>query len=458
MEEFESDGLFWLPENEGDQVAGRISFDHTKGVRLSLIGTFSEKEFGADIDEDAPARTIYGVAGKRYLTLTECTRSAVRFESPGFHREEYRSNTLFAGQALLAPDEKFSEVSVYLSNLYDWVARSAVSRVHNLNKETGQLEKTVLTLTPLEPIEQNADGCTIGLSGTWKVLGDTQNPGFEQDFSLRLSYETPVDFSTIRSDLATLQDLVSATTGAASIPTQIALWVTDEATEKKRQAKVNVYGQQSYQALAQQSRSRDTLLRLDDIGGLPAVARWLNFMRSRRVVLGLLLSSRYSKMYTENKFFNAVSAAETLHRMEFPNEVQPTADYKTFKRMLVSYAPEEHREWLTQQLAHSNEPRLRGRLIELAEYGGLSSMLNCNVEEWAKAVTNTRNRMVHHDEKKGSGASTTEMYWLAESIQLLVLLCLCKCCEFQDGYLEKIKSNPSAQFINERVEEILATK
>ncbi|MEU0109665.1 HEPN domain-containing protein [Streptomyces sp. NPDC006251] len=455
MESFESDGLFWLPEADGDQVAGRISFSATDGVKLNLIGGLSDTSSFANLNNAIRFPIIHGVAGKRYLTLQGCTRSSYRMEFPGTLREEYRADWLFAGHALLNSEgEKFTEVTVHFNNLWNWTNTSIVSHSYTFDTETQQLSTATLTLTPHETEECEIEGGKIALLSTWKIPGNRQNIGFEQDFSLRLTYENPVDFSFIRTDIATLQDLISATSDSACLPTDISLWITDESDDGGKE-RLNAYGQQSAQPTAKKSKSVDFLLNLADIGGLPAVARWLNFLRNRRIVLGLALSSRYRGMYVENKFFNAVSAAETLHRMEFPNSVMPKGEYKNFRDLLVSYVPEEHQKWLKEQLAFSNEPRLRGRIKELAQFCDLPLVLDCDVDQWAKMVTNTRNRMVHHDDKKGPRASNAQFYWMAESLQLLVLLCLAKFCSFQVGYLEKVKEDEGVKLLAERVKNFL---
>ncbi|MET9558724.1 HEPN domain-containing protein [Streptomyces tauricus] len=308
----------------------------------------------------------------------------------------------------------------------------------------------------MEKIEHPADGCRISIGGVWKILGSDQKPGFEEDFSIAISYENPVDLESITQDVAVLQDLLTATADAVSVPTDIMLTVTSGDSEIDDDPSfVQVYGQQPAYARVKESKPGDMVLRLRDLGGISSVARWFNFVRGRRVVLGLMLSSKYSQMYTENKFFNVVSAAETLHRMEFSNELRPADEYKNFRRMLVRNVPKKYRSWLSQQLLYSNEPRLRDRLIELAEYAELSSVLNCDAQSWAKAVTDARNRMVHHDKGKGPGASTVELYWLAESLRLMVLLCLAKFCEFQEGYVNKIREARSVSFLVGRVGEIM---
>ncbi|MFJ6389089.1 HEPN domain-containing protein [Streptomyces sp. NPDC091972] len=459
MEPFESEGLFWLPEAEEQQIAGKISFTHSEGVKLYLIGGFSEFQSFTNLNDVARFPIIHGVAGKRYLTLQDCTRSSYRIEFPGMLREDYRAVTLFAGQTLLTSDDQhFTEVTVRFNNLWDWTQRTIISQNYTFDSDS-KLTSATLTLTPLETEEHEIAGGKLALISRWNIPGgQQQDRGFEQDFSLRLTYDDPVDLAHIRNDVATLQDLISATSDSACLPTDISLWITEESDGSTETARLNLYGQQSAQSMTQKSNSVEFLLHLDEIGGLPAIGRWLDFLRDRRIVLGLALSSRYRAMYVENKFFNAVSSAETLHRMEFPNHVMPTADYKEFRDLLVGYVPEEHRRWLKEQLAFSNEPRLRGRIKELAEFCGLPAVLECDADQWARAVTNTRNRMVHHDDRKGPRASNAQFYWMSESLQLLVLLCLAKFCKFQDGYLAKIKASDTVDLIARRVRELLDPK
>ncbi|MGQ4423719.1 HEPN domain-containing protein [Streptomyces violaceoruber] len=457
MDSFESDGLFWLPGDDENQVAGKISFDQEKGTRLSLIGSFSEPQFGAEFEADDERPVIYGVAGKMWLTLTGCSRVSAKHEIPGIYREDYRADGLFAGQVLLDADNPtFREVSFGQKGLFDWVAKNAVRREYKFSESNRRLESATLTLDTLPSEECRAEGCTIALYGTWKLLGSTQNPGFEQDTRFTITYDREVDFVQVRSDVAGMQDMLTCLTDVATVPVGVSLCVRSKDDEgEARKQRVEFYGQNVAYSEAKSKKVKNAILNFEQIGGLPAVARWLDFNRSRRVVLGQSLASKYRPMYVENRFLNSVSAAETLHRLEFPNEVKPAGEYKSFRKMLVRYVPKKYRGWLSQQLAYSNEPRLRHRLRELASHGEIAAVLGCDPEDWASAVTNARNRMIHHDEEKGSAASSTELYWLSESLRLAVLLSLMRFCEFKEGVLQDMAAHDSVKFVAERVHEVL---
>ncbi|MDQ0796608.1 HEPN domain-containing protein [Streptomyces sp. B1I3] len=459
MEAFESDGLFWLPGDESAQVAGRISFDPSTGTLLHLIGSFSEDDFG---DEEKPApEVVIGVAGKRYLTLKGCSRKSRKFESPGFLREVYRAQFLFAGQQLVdSQNPMFSRLSVRFNNLYAWADRNSVSREFTFGEDRKKLIKATLTLEPAEVEKVQCDGYEVALTGSWKILGSDKNPGFEQDCSLRVSYDAPVDFERVTGDLTVLQDLITATSDAVTIPTNVTLQVAEDGSEESRRSRegVQLYGQQMPYSRAKDKKVGDMPLSLSAIGGMAAVAGWMGFIRERRVLTGLLLSPIYSSMYIENQFFNRVSAAETLHRMEFSNELRPADEYKHFRKMLVRYVPKNYRGWLSQQIVYSNEPRLRDRLRELAEFAGIVDLLGCDARRWALEITNARNRMVHHDKGKGEGASTVELYWLGESLKVVVLASLAKFSNFSEGSQRRLRESEDMRFLAEKMREIFSAK
>ncbi|MFF7825088.1 HEPN domain-containing protein [Streptomyces rochei] len=453
MEAFESDGLFWLPENPDVEVAGRLHFDPTAGVKLSLIGTLREDDLFSSLNSGTSESAIYGVAGKRYITMMDCDRIGHRIESPGIPREDYTCSFLLAGSSLVKTDgQRFSKAFVRFTHLFDWVDKPAVSREMVIDKETGHLTKAVLTFTPPSEDEHQAADTKVSITSAWTIPGSQKDPGFTQDYAVNLSYDSPADFDRVRGDISVMQDLISATSNTAVLLTRFSVRFTETDEEGGEVPRlVQVYAQQSAELSTPSAKHREPLLRLDDIGGVSAMCRWLDFNRSRKIVLGQLLASTYRKMYVENRFFNAVSAAETLHRMEFPNYVSPVNEYKQFKRMLVRHVPKKYRSWLSQQLAFSNEPRLRVRLAELAEFARISQVFGCDAEKWAKAVTDARNRMVHHDKGLGGGASNSELYWLSESLRVVTLLCLARFCEFPDSAWDKVTKHASVQLIRDRM-------
>ncbi|NEE09835.1 hypothetical protein G3M58_25720, partial [Streptomyces sp. SID7499] len=103
----------------------------------------------------------------------------------------------------------FGRLSMRFNNLYAWIDRNSVSREFIFGQDRKKLIKATLTLEPAAVEKIQCDGYEIALTGAWKILGSEKNPGFEQDYSLRIAYDVPVDFETVTSDLGILQDLIT---------------------------------------------------------------------------------------------------------------------------------------------------------------------------------------------------------------------------------------------------------
>ena len=199
----------------------------------------------------------------------------------------------------------------------------------------------------------------------------------------------------------------------------------------------------------------------DQIGGINTVAKWITISRQYRVVLGFLLTVMYStRLYEENRYSNVISAAESYHRMRFPNEVKPKSEFRSYRRKLVKAVRigvgPSAANWVGDQLLYSNEPRLRIRLSELANHAGSAfTALIGDIEVWASVVTMARNRLTHHDEHQPFERRRGDLLFLADSLYVLVMLCMFKECEVPDDVLINIQGNRRIQFIHEKLEEII---
>lgn len=179
--------------------------------------------------------------------------------------------------------------------------------------------------------------------------------------------------------------------------------------------------------------------------------------RKYHIVVGSLLSIRYAAgLYVENRFNNVISAAESFHRLRFSNEVRPKDEYKQFVRELVKLVPKEHRSWLGNQLQYSNEPRLRHRLSEMADHAGAAfTTLHDDPDAWATIVTESRNRLTHHDEEHALNFHGGDLYFLTESVFVLVMLCLFLECEMDGQAITAIGESDSIRFLRGKLTEIM---
>jgi hypothetical protein len=210
--------------------------------------------------------------------------------------------------------------------------------------------------------------------------------------------------------------------------------------------------------LAGPQRPDRVMFQFEAIGGLPTISRWIKLAREYGVVIDSLLSIRYSAgLYAQNRFNNVISAAESFHRLRFDNFVRPEDEFKTFRRGIIRAVPKEHRQWLGSQLQYSNEPRLRNRLTEMVSYAGNAFATLCaDSDIWVTVVTESRNRLTHHDKERQFEFASGDLYFLTESIFMLVMLCLFRECGVASETLEALGETAGIQFLRSKLSEIIA--
>ena len=150
------------------------------------------------------------------------------------------------------------------------------------------------------------------------------------------------------------------------------------------------------------------LFTFDDIGGLGSIRAWLNLAGKYSVVVALLVSHWYvPPLYQEQRYFNAVVAAETLIRVR------------------------------------KRTPRinLKAELHDLArELDSLFVHLVGDLLGWAGEVVQTRVNYVVHPGLQGN-SDGYRLYLLSESIYVLVVLTLLQECGVSIDSLKNIQNH-----------------
>ncbi len=220
-------------------------------------------------------------------------------------------------------------------------------------------------------------------------------------FDLRLAEPWP--YSRFMNWCRMLQDLVtlgldhpSAVTGVTFEHEQ----QRDDRGEKKRppvRPYMRSIGHSAGEQFGEMSIG-NAMFTFDDIGGMEGVLKWLEVASRYRVVVGTLVGNMYAPSpYAESEFFNACTAAEAFRRMQLRK----------------------------QNLNLSKE------LPVLARHAGdVFKELVGDVDKWVKRVVQTRINVVVHRGLR-SGADVNEIIWLADSLHLLIVLCLLEECGVQ---------------------------
>ncbi|RCG21167.1 hypothetical protein DQ384_36775 [Sphaerisporangium album] len=173
-----------------------------------------------------------------------------------------------------------------------------------------------------------------------------------------------------------------------------------------------------------QAEPHRVLVSFDDLGGIQAVANWLNKAPDLQVIIGSLVTMRTGSVFIENRFLNVSSAAEGFHRSTIGGTHMDTAEFKSVLRMLKKHLPRRYRQWFSTCMAHANDPFLSQRLTELAaQLGPVAEVLVGDVPTWCKVVSRCRNDLTHLDGQRKI-YNGSDLHWAAEGTFNVTRLCI----------------------------------
>jgi hypothetical protein len=463
VDSLESDGLFWLPASPDTTVAGRLRFLPEAGVsELALIGNITAGQEPAESGERYSR--ILGVAGIKLVTLEDCFQTSYNWHSTGVMRQRIRVGRILAG-AWFEEGEPliFEGIAVVTDQLANWVGRSGVSTVMKDDPSTGVFRHVELRYDrPKSESVSVLDG-TLTLDFSYGVRSnDKSEHTIVEGCSFRISLDSATSLDDLLFYSEAIQHLLTIAVGTPAQLDSVRLWHPDvvyEAPNGRRTPEPIEFLAQQVDNLVPTRRLSpvEMLFTFEQIGGLRGVAAWLSVAKRYRPVLGSLMSSRYmARMYTENRFFNAAFAAESFHRLRFANELRPRAEFKELKRELVRSVPEEWQDWLKEQLQYSNEPRLRFRLEEMAEYAGeVFAQLVGDVSKWSKLTKDCRNSLAHYD-NRAQQKNTGNLYYLSESLFYLTVFCLLRECGVGDAVVSGSGQNNHLCWLKEKMDHLTA--
>ena len=276
-----------------------------------------------------PPVRINAIAGGSFLTLADCHFESVRVEyagggQSGLTRHEYQSDLVLHGSHWDNSEPlRFKNVLLHLRYLEQWVHAL-------LSKPIGYEDR----VDPLPRISHKFDAFEraavvdvgfgeLGISNGQIQHGDHFLEAVRRQncyFDLRLVEARP--FGEIMNWCWMLRDIVSlgcdypsAVTGVTFEHAQQSHNVAGEERQPIRpyMRAIGHYTSGSYDSMS----VSNALFTFNDIGGIAGVGEWLKVASRYRLALNSLTHNLYSPTpYSENSFFNACTAAETVRRIQ----------------------------------------------------------------------------------------------------------------------------------------------
>ena len=417
MQELDLEGLFWRPEAPDREIAGRLRYDPTDGAILSLIEPFrftatdgakiTRIDFMGNRPEDGDRNRFLGIAGSHLLTMDQCDLSGGSLESSRIIQRRYRVIIVLMGAHFGVNDPlRFRSVTVQLSNLVQWVGHTGMSVELHPKGDARKVERLSIHYATVPSIEADTDDSSIAVSFPWWCRPDPFGKStVEHKCALEYRFRELQPLAKIMQVCSAFRNLVTICVRAPSAILDTKL------THPDVDRPVDFYTRWIGAGSPNDGKAIDRskmLFTFDDIGGLGGIRAWLNLAGKYSVVVALLVSHWYvPPLYQEQRYFNAVVAAETLIRVR--------------KRM----------------------PRinLKEELHDLArELDSLFVHLVGDLLGWAGEVVRTRVNYVVHPGLQGN-SDGYRLYLLSESIYVLVVLTLLQECGVSIDSLKNIQNH-----------------
>jgi len=433
MRKIDELGVFWVEGHVDDELHGRLRFDpEDEGITLSLIGTFDAvSPNGSD-----ELIRILGWIGTDKVTLERCYSAGIYHRSPGIPESNYRASELLLGHHASEPSPEFQSVFVSLSDLENWIGRSGITRESQSGVERNQRDfELTYSLKSLDSESCSFSLGEIELRFAWSTEGDPLSSVTLKHWPvLKVTYNEKRSLEEIRADVGLLESLVTLCTGNPTSIDSLSLRRPDirvtmiSGAEGTEEQKVEFFAQPlrySDPAERKPTHQHRMLFTYDEIGGIAAIAKWLDTApRFRRALNSFVSVWRAKQMFAENRFLNVTFAAEAFHRITQGGSYM---DDEEFERLLQSYidsTPEEHHDWLLGRISYGNDLPLVKRLRQLAGRSApVTRSLIKNKGQWAHFLARVRNELTHVGERSRSFGGT-ELFFLTESVISVVRVCM----------------------------------
>jgi hypothetical protein len=434
MEEFEWNGIWWLPDRPQDEVSGNLRFNPAEKTTLELIGSFERRE---SLSSFSQPDIILGVTSDgKVVTLYKCYESQSRISVPGFVRSSFIVSVIFLGHHFEKKEEvRFSSLSLNYSHLAEWAGITGIKYRRETDRRGCDVEYEVKYSFP-ERVEAQVGSLTISFDCELTSSGDRlQEVHLRQTTFMKITPEQPLHFDDYMRDACHyLQTFLSLGIGRAVRP--LIVKGKSEACKARLEDGRETYGDVFvYYAINDPPREPrqlnpfDMLFSFGDISGSfqQCLSNWFDKWQSLQPVYDLYFGTLYHpSMYLQHEFLSLAQAIESYQRRTQNGEYLSHQDYEYVYEALVAAIPQElesdFRVSLKERLKYHNEFSLRRRLRAVLERcGDITTSLIDDDERFVDDVVNTRNFLTHYDESlKAKAKSGGALYWLTRKIGFLL--------------------------------------
>lgn len=396
MEEFELSGIWWLPSNPDEQVAGTIKFSQEEGILLETTGDFNEQELNIDLKIQ---KIIVGGNQGKQLTLIDCVGIKKTLFVPGFSYQKYRVTICLIGHLFENLEQiKFNRFKVELNDLK---YLSDLSFDNNYKQEE-KYDNYQLSLNIPKSLRANTTKGIIYLKQDVSFKHEDESIILKKQSFFEIETEEKLLIDDIlRQFLKPLGSFVTLIVNRANYATELNFLINIEGRDKRIKC---VFKNSSSNVNYGKLDKSKCLFKIKDIKQdfSLILQRWFNLYDEANDIINLYFSTFYNySIYSESRFSSLIQFLESYHRRTIEKKSSFDDNHKARIKEIIDAVPAEHKDWLSEKLRFSHEMSLSDRLKDILSLtkGTILPLID-DSDDFARKVKNIRNYLTHYSDKK----------------------------------------------------------
>jgi hypothetical protein len=378
-------GVWWLPEEPDDRIAGALRPHQVDTLTLELVGAFRCPQ-----EKNLWLGRVFGlIGGDRPVTLERCHYRSMRSWG-SISTSEVITDLVIIG-AHIPPGEELTlpELGFTIGGAASWWAPNAMAGLGETRLDFHPPPARRIQITSERSVELD---CRC--EGHWSLDSATLAVKLVAMFH---SHE-PVPATEFVEQVCRLTRFFSLFTNGQ----HRALHGFTENNHR-----VELYFTDNRLPANQDSRSADITLTSKHLENCLDVVlqRWFSTYDAIVPVLDAFFASRSGLVsYVDTRFLLLVQALEAFHRRTQPRQFRlERSEFDLIVNQMVAACPPERKKWFRERLKYSNEVSLRRRLKDLFEPFADHFGDNKTVQDLIQRIVDTRNYLAHYGDSPKDG-------------------------------------------------------
>jgi len=437
IEEFEYDGIWWLPEKPSNKVSGKLKFHPVEGLKLQLIGSFKELK---NLHTFLQPLIILGITSNgKIITLYKCYESRSHISMPGFLSSSFIASVAFLGCHFEKEEKiRFDFLSLNYSYLEEWTGITGFQFNIETDSEA-QLKKYEVIYSFPEKIEAKIGNLNISFDYNFTSEEDKlKEVNLKHTTFIKIKPNESLHFNDYQDICYRIQNFLSLAIGKAVFPI-IIKGKSKSCSTKSQNGKAIYpdifiyYATNSLFETSSEIHPFDMLFTFRDISGKfeSILKNWLEKAEMLKPVYDLYFGTLYNpRMYLQHQFLSMIQAVEAYHRRKFEGKYLSDEDYEPiqgrFKDIINKLDVDaSFKDALKSRLKYGNEYSLRKRLKDLfVKCRDITQNFIKDEDNFINRVIDTRNYLTHYDKKLRNIADGKDLYYITQKLKIILQICL----------------------------------